>query len=171
MSGRWRSEEAQLAGPMWIQIGELVLILVRQRHRHVPQAHEFLEIASELGTAASAFLFGNSGTGLDAFLYAALLSFFNLGAWGVLYTVTPELYPTGIRTTGAGIAAAVGRIGGIIGPFLTPVLVPTLGQSGVFAMFMVVLLVTAVNVLLFAEETKGKSLEQISGLVSAEFAS
>jgi len=51
------------------------------------------------------------------------------------------------------------------------VLVPTLGQSGVFAMFMVVLLVTAVNVLLFAEETKGKSLEQISGLVSAEFAS
>jgi len=128
-------------------------------------------VAYLLGTAASAFLFGNSGTGLDAFLYAALLSFFNLGAWGVLYTVTPELYPTGIRTTGAGIAAAVGRIGGIIGPFLTPVLVPTLGQSGVFAMFMVVLLVTAVNVLLFAEETKGKSLEQISGLVSAEFAS
>ena len=128
-------------------------------------------VAYLLGTAASAFLFGNSGTGLDAFLYAALLSFFNLGAWGVLYTVTPELYPTGISTTGAGIAAAVGRIGGIIGPFLTPVLVPTLGQSGVFAMFVVVLLVTAVNVLLFAEETKGKSLEQISGLVSAEFAS
>lgn len=124
-----------------------------------------------LGTATAAFLFGNSGTGLDAFAYAALLSFFNLGAWGVLYTVTPELYPTGIRTTGAGIAAAVGRLGGIIGPFLTPVLVPTLGQSGVFAMFMVVLLVAAVNVLLFGEETRGKSLEQISELAQAEFAS
>jgi putative MFS transporter len=117
-----------------------------------------------LGTAAAAFLFGNAGTGTDAFIYVALLSFFNLGAWAIVYTYSPELYPTAIRATGAGIAAAVGRIGGIIGPFLTPVLVPTLGQSGVFALFMVVLVVTALNVWLLAEETKGRSLEEISGV-------
>jgi putative MFS transporter len=116
-----------------------------------------------LGTAAAAFLFGNAGTGTDAFIYIALLSFFNLGAWAIVYTYSPELYPTAIRATGAGIAAAVGRIGGIIGPFLTPVLVPTLGQSGVFALFMVMLVVTALNVWLLAEETKGRSLEEISG--------
>ncbi len=120
-----------------------------------------------LGTAAAAILFGTSGTGTIAFVSLALLSFFNLGAWGVLYTLTPELYPTAIRATGVGIAAAVGRIGGIIGPFLTPVLVPTLGQSGVFALFMVVLVVTALNVWLLAEETKGRSLEEISGAVAA----
>ncbi len=120
-----------------------------------------------LGTAAAAYLFGNSGTGTDAFLYAALLSFFNLGAWAIVYTYSPELYPTAIRATGAGIAAAVGRIGGIIGPFLTPVLVPTLGQSGVFALFMVLLIVTALNVWLLAEETKGRSLEEIAGPVAA----
>src|SRR5206468_4971492 len=93
-------------------------------------------VAYLLGSAASAFRFGNSGTGTNTFIYASLLSFFNLGAWGVLYSYSPELYPTAIRATGAGIAAAVGRIGGIIGPFLTPVLVPSLGQTGVFAMFM-----------------------------------
>ena len=120
-----------------------------------------------LGTAAAAYLFGNSGTGTDAFLYAALLSFFNLGAWAIVYTYSPELYPTAIRATGAGIAAAVGRIGGIIGPFLTPVLVPTLGQSGVFALFMILLIVTALNVWLLAEETKGRSLEEIAGAVAA----
>ncbi|HEV8654560.1 MAG TPA: MFS transporter [Candidatus Limnocylindria bacterium] len=120
-----------------------------------------------LGTAAAAFLFGNSGTGTDAFIYAALLSFFNLGAWGIVYTYSPELYPTAVRATGAGVAAAVGRIGGIIGPFLTPVLVPTLGQSGVFALFMVLLVVTALNVWLLAEETKGRSLEEIAGPVAA----
>jgi putative MFS transporter len=120
-----------------------------------------------LGTAAAAFLFGNAGTGTDAFIYVALLSFFNLGAWAIVYTYSPELYPTAIRATGAGIAAAVGRIGGIIGPFLTPVLIPTLGQSGVFALFMVVLVVTALNVWLLAEETKGRSLEEISGAVAA----
>ena len=119
------------------------------------------------GTAAAAILFGTSGTGTVAFVALALLSFFNLGAWGVLYTLTPEMYPTAVRATGAGVAAAVGRIGGIIGPFLTPVLVPTLGQSGVFALFMVVLVVTALNVWLLAEETKGRSLEEISGAVAA----
>jgi putative MFS transporter len=124
-------------------------------------------VAYLLGTAIAAFLFGNAGTGTDAFVYAALLSFFNLGAWAIVYTYSPELYPTAIRATGAGIAAAVGRIGGIIGPFLTPVLVPTLGQSGVFALFMVLLVVTALNVWLLAEETKGRSLEEISGAVAA----
>jgi putative MFS transporter len=124
-------------------------------------------IAYLLGTAAAAFLFGNSGAGTDAFVYAALLSFFNLGAWGVVYAYSPELYPTAVRATGAGVAAAVGRLGGIIGPFLTPVLVPTLGQSGVFVMFMVVLLVTALSVWLLAEETRGRSLEEISGAVAA----
>jgi putative MFS transporter len=124
-------------------------------------------VAYLLGTAAAAYLFGNAGTGTDAFVYAALLSFFNLGAWAIVYTYSPELYPTAIRATGAGIAAAVGRIGGIIGPFLTPVLVPTLGQSGVFALFMVLLVVTALNVWLLAEETKGRSLEEISGAVAA----
>ena len=120
-----------------------------------------------LGTAAAAFLFGNAGTGTDAFVYAALLSFFNLGAWAIVYTYSPELYPTAIRATGAGIAAAVGRIGGIIGPFLTPVLVPIFGQAGVFALFMVVLVVTALSVWLLAEETKGRSLEEISGAAAA----
>jgi len=120
-----------------------------------------------LGTAVSAYLFGNSGTGTDTFIYASLLSFFNLGAWGVVYSWSPELYPTAIRATGAGVAAAVGRIGGIVGPFLTPVLVPSLGQTGVFAMFMALLVVTAVVVFVLGEETKGRSLEEIAGPVAA----
>jgi putative MFS transporter len=122
-----------------------------------------------LGSAAAAFLFGNSGTGTDTFIYAALLSFFNLGAWGVLYSYSPELYPTSIRATGAGVAAAVGRIGGIIGPFLTPVLVPVIGQTGIFAMFMALLVLTAITAFVLAEETRGRSLEEISqaGTVAA----
>jgi putative MFS transporter len=124
-------------------------------------------VAYLIGSAASAFLFGNSGTGTDTFVYAALLSFFNLGAWGVVYGFTPELYPTQIRATGAGVAAAVGRIGGIIGPFLTPVLVPAIGQTGVFAMFMALLVITALAVWTLGEETRGRSLEEIAGAVAA----
>jgi putative MFS transporter len=122
-----------------------------------------------LGTAVSALLFGTAGTGIVAFIALALLSFFNLGAWGVVYTYSPELYPTAIRATGAGVAAAVGRVGGIIGPFLTPVIVaiPQIGQTGVFVLFVVLLVITALSVWLLAEETKGRSLEEISGAVAA----
>jgi len=114
-----------------------------------------------LGTAASAVLFGNAGTGTDAFIYASLLSFFNLGAWAVVYTITPEMYPTAIRATGSGTAASIGRLGGIIGPFLTPVLVAAYGQGAVFGLFMVILVITALNVFLLAEETRGRSLEEL----------
>jgi putative MFS transporter len=124
-------------------------------------------VAYLLGSAASALLFGNSGAGADAFIYAALLSFFNLGAWAVVYTITPELYPTSIRGTGVGLAAAVGRTGAILGPFLTPVLIPTIGQTGVFAMFVVVLLLTALVVVALGEETRGRSLEEIAPQVAA----
>jgi putative MFS transporter len=124
-------------------------------------------VAYLLGSALAAFLFGNAGAGTDAFIYAGLLSFFNLGAWAVVYTITPELYPTAIRATGAGLAAAVGRTGGIIGPFLTPVLLPLIGQTGIFAMFMAVLVLTAFAVFALAEETKGRSLEEIAPQVAA----
>ncbi len=120
-----------------------------------------------LGSAVAALLFGNAGTGTLAFVWAALLSFFNLGAWGVVYAYSPELYPTAVRATGAGVAAAVGRAGGTIGPFLTPVLVPVIGQGGLFGMFMALLVVTAIAVAALAEETKGRSLEEIAGPVAA----
>ena len=119
-------------------------------------------VAYLIGSAGAAYLFGNSGAGNDAVVYAALLSFFNLGAWGVVYTLSPELYPTALRATGAGAAAAVGRIGGIIGPFLTPTLTASLGQSGVFGVFVGLLLLTAAAVGLLSEETRGKSLEEIA---------
>lgn len=119
-------------------------------------------VAYLLGTAASALLFGNAGTGTDAFVWASLLSFFNLGAWGVVYTYSPELYPTAIRASGAGLAAAVGRIAGIAAPFVTPLLVGPLGQSGVFLLFTGLVVLTALAVLVLAEETRGRSLEEIS---------
>jgi putative MFS transporter len=115
-----------------------------------------------VGSAVSAYLFGNSGAGNDALAYAALLSFFNLGAWGVVYTLSPELYPTALRATGSGAAAAVGRIGGIIGPFLTPTLTASMGQAGTFGVFMGLLLLTALAVGLLGEETRGRSLEEIA---------
>lgn len=79
---------------------------------------KFVLVTYLIGTAASAFVFGNAESIAVLLTSGILLSFFNLGAWGALYAYTPEQYPTMIRGTGAGMAAAVGRIGGIFGPLL-----------------------------------------------------
>ena len=75
-----------------------------------------------VGSAASAIAFGTVHTEAAIIASGMALSFFNLGAWGALYAVTPEIYPTSLRATGAGWAAGVGRIASIIAPLLVPVL-------------------------------------------------
>jgi putative MFS transporter len=90
----------------------------------------------------------------------------------VIYTYTPELYPTRIRGWGAGAAAAVGRIAGIFGPYFTASIVGTPARpEGVdiaFAIFTIIFLLIAANVFLLGEETKGRTLEEISAQAMGE---
>lgn len=95
-------------------------------------------------------------------LWGCLMSFFNLGAWGVLYTYTPEQYPANIRAFGSGWAAAIGRIGGIVAPIVvTHLIVDPEAFHHVFMMFTLVLLAVAAVILMLGEETQGKTLESI----------
>ena len=126
-----------------------------------------------LGCAAATLIFGVRGLGESAsggelILWGSLVSFFNLGAWGVVYSYTPELYPTEARASGAGWAAGVGRVGGIVGPYVVGLMLdaPGFGTLAVFSMFAAVLLVIAADVWLLGEETKGRTLDEISGGVS-----
>ena len=64
-----------------------------------------------------------------------VLSFFNLGAWGALYAVTPEVYPTVLRATGAGAAAGFGRLASIPAPLCVPPLLDAGGTGLVFGTF------------------------------------
>ena len=127
-----------------------------------------------VGSAVGAFLFRNAETPEQVTIYGCVISFFALGAWGVIYTYTAELYPTRIRAWGSGAAAAVGRIGGIIGPFVVATIIgtnPSQNPAGVtvaFIMFTVIFLVIAANVFLLGEETSGRSLEEIAATSPAQ---
>lgn len=96
-----------------------------------------------VGSAASAIAFGTVHSEPAIIASGMALSFFNLGAWGALYAVTPELYPTSLRGTGAGWAAGVGRIASIIAPLLVPVLLLTGGAGLAFTVFAVFFIVAA----------------------------
>lgn len=113
--------------------------------------------------AVCTFFFSSAASETAIITWGCLLSFFNLGAWGVLYTYTPEQYPTNIRAFGSGWASAIGRMGGILAPMVvTSMMVSPNGFSNVFMMFTGVLFAVAVVVAALGEETKGRTLESIS---------
>lgn len=113
-----------------------------------------------IGTALSALAFGMAVSGPMLLTFGALLSFFNLGAWGALYAYSPEQYPTAIRATGSGMAASVGRIGGIFGPLLVGSLVAKgVGFPIIFGIFCGSILIGVAAVILLGTETKQTQLE------------
>ncbi len=120
-------------------------------------------LAGFLGACAvCAYCFGQSGSTLEIMLWGSLMSFFNLGAWGVLYTYTPELYPVRFRAFGSGWAGAVGRIGGIVAPMVVAGMSDSGGFARIFVMFAAVLAAVVMVIVLLGEETKGRTLEEIS---------
>ena len=98
---------------------------------------------------------------LESF-WGAAMSFFNLGAWGVIYTYTPEQYPTTIRALGSGWAAGFGRIGGMIAPMLVGLMLANaFGMSTIFLMFASVFVIISAVVLTLGKESKQKTLEEL----------
>ncbi|RAP78495.1 MFS transporter [Paenibacillus montanisoli] len=121
---------------------------------------KFVLVTYLLFTAASAIWFGSAQTVTSLLTAGICLSFFNLGAWGAMYAYTPELYPTSIRSTGVGLAASFGRVGGVIGPFLVGMLVGReMPLLSIFMIFFVAILIGAFAVLVLGMETKGSNPE------------
>ncbi len=116
---------------------------------------KFVLITYLLGTTISAYFFGIAETVIHLILSGMFLSFFNLGAWGALYAYTPEQYPTTIRATGAGSAAGIGRIGGILGPLMIGYMVSyQFSTSTIFTIFCLVVMIAVIAIIFLGKETK-----------------
>jgi putative MFS transporter len=90
-------------------------------------------------------------------LAAGLMSFFTLGAFAVLYTYTPETYPTTLRTTGMGSASGWARVGGFIAPYVGGLLIDV-SLTLALSVFALAFIINAGVIALFAHETKGLDL-------------
>nr|WP_225215264.1 MFS transporter [Cellulomonas avistercoris] len=109
------------------------------------------------GSAVAAGAFAAASGDAQIIGAGLLLSFFNLGAWGALYAVTPELYPTRMRTTGAGWAAGIGRTASVLAPLAVPQLRELGGTGLLFTVFAGVFVVAALGALALPDHT-GESL-------------
>jgi putative MFS transporter len=79
-----------------------------------------------------------------------------------LFLYSVELYPTRLRAIGTGFGSAWLRAGSSIGPILVGSIMADLGIRYVFAAFAAVALAGGLVTLLFAVETKGRVLEELS---------
>lgn len=111
------------------------------------------------GSAVAATAFGMADTETMIIAAGCALSFFNLGAWGALYAIGPELYPTAVRGTGTGAAAGFGRIASLLAPFVVPLLVAFGGQLLAFAVFAIAFGLAAAAAFTLPEQ-RGKALEE-----------
>ncbi|AUU87612.1 MULTISPECIES: MFS transporter [Klebsiella pneumoniae complex] len=79
-----------------------------------------------------------------------------------LYLYSAELYPTRLRAIGTAFSSAWLRAGSSIGPLLVGFIMSGFGVRFVFIAFAVIALIGGLVTWLFAVETKGKSLEELS---------
>ena len=102
-----------------------------------------------------------AGVGTVVTMASVSLFFISILLAGI-YVYMPEIYPTRMRALGSGTASAWMRVASIVGPFIVGMILGRSGVQEVFLFFGVTALVGALVVLLFAIETKGKTLEEIA---------
>ncbi|KAK3414854.1 hypothetical protein EUGRSUZ_H00161, partial [Eucalyptus grandis] len=109
----------------------------------------------------------SSGSGLGFVIMYSLIFFFaNFGPNSTTFVVPAEIFPARLRSTCHGISAAAGKIGSVLGTFVI-VYASAPAPSGIGTKNTLMILggVNLLGVLftLFVPESKGRSLEEISG--------
>uniref|UniRef100_A0A0M3K5A8 MFS domain-containing protein n=1 Tax=Anisakis simplex TaxID=6269 RepID=A0A0M3K5A8_ANISI len=92
--------------------------------------------------------------------------------YAVIYTITPELFPTVIRNTAMGCCSTIARIGAILASYIAMWIVERVGAWAMIIPFGCMALVAGIVVIVFIPETMGhplaESIEEIEGEHFAE---
>lgn len=122
----------------------------------------FIGCAVGLFIAAIANNLGGSSQIAAIFTGFMLFNFMtNLGPSSHTYLIAGEVFPTAIRGTGAGFAAAIGKTGAVASAFLFPILLADIGTGPLLYILVGASILGAVVTWFFRIETAGVSLEEI----------
>ncbi|PXW23907.1 MFS transporter [Paraburkholderia caballeronis] len=108
-----------------------------------------------------AYPFAQSATAIAALGFAITACIYVLSSFSVA-TYVPELFPTGLRLRGSGLANTVGRGVSIFVPFAVAGAFTRFGIAGVLTLIVGTLLAQALIVGLLGTETRRRSLESIA---------
>ena len=141
--GRWSSRKS-MVGFAWLTMATLLT---------------FAFFGSELGKISPAILI----------LMTAVLMFASTAVVSMLSPYAAEVFPTDLRGSGSGLAAASSKMGGMIGPPMIGALLAGAGGAFLPALVTSIPIGLAGLVLLFlGVETRERGLERISAPLSAE---
>lgn len=102
-----------------------------------------------------------AGTPQSVLVFVSIAFFFSSVLSIGVYLYTPELYPTRARAMAVGTATAWLRLASMIGPSVVGMMMAG-GLDNVFLAFGIVAAIAGIIVALFAVETKGRVLEEVS---------
>ena len=95
-------------------------------------------------------------------IYGLSYFFTEFGPNATTFVYPAEVFPAGTRTTGHGIAAAMGKIGGFIGVFTFPLLMSWNGLPAAETAAGIVSVLGAIFTYFMLPETKGRTLEELN---------
>ncbi len=95
-------------------------------------------------------------------IYGVSYFFTEFGPNATTFVYPAEVFPSSLRTTGHGIAAATGKVGGFVGVFLFPFLMKWHGLLAAESAAAIVSLIGVIVTATMLPETKGKSLEELN---------
>lgn len=146
---------------IFLIIGFLVAVLLVDKIGRIK-----LQITGFIGMAFGLFILALSGAN-NTNLMLVFTGFFifnfsmNAGPNSTTFLISGEVFPTSIRATGAGLAAAIAKIGAVLGAFFLPILRVNIGVENVLYFLAFACLLAGFLTYLFRIETMNKSLEDV----------
>lgn len=113
--------------------------------------------AVALVIAFCGMIYGMTFNTLVIVVFGFLVSMFIQTFTPLIYSYTPECYPTEIRNSGAGLAYGVGRLANVIGPLIVAFLYGHYGYRSVFVYISAMWLLVAITVGGFGPKTIERS--------------
>ncbi|NJK38031.1 MAG: MFS transporter [Oscillatoriales cyanobacterium RM2_1_1] len=157
---------------IFLIVGFLIAIaLIEKLGRIRLQISGFLGMAIGLSVLGIASVLSNSGQPNIALTFAGFLIFnlmMNAGPNATTFLLSGEVFPTAIRASGAGFAAAFAKAGAVLGTFVLPILQKSWGVPNLMFILAVICIVAATMTYLFQIETRGRSLDAIEDQILGE---
>lgn len=168
LGGQTGRTEALAAGSGLIDISLLIgfvlgLWAVARFGRIRMQLTGFAGMAAGMLILLGSTLLGGGATQHTLLVFAGFVFFnlcMNMGPNSTTYILPAELFPTQVRATGAGFAAACAKIGATAGVFLLPLIKVRLGVPAVLSLMAIVSLLGLVFTWLFRVEGQQRTLEE-----------
>lgn len=95
-------------------------------------------------------------------IYGISFFFTEFGPNATTFVYPLEIFPVRVRTTGHGVAAAMGKLGGFVGVFTFPFLMRWHGLLSAEMAAAIVSVLGAIATVFLLPESKGRSLEEIA---------